>query len=114
MKRLLGKTLKAVYEDPTSSSIMFETDDGLKFKMHHEQDCCEGVYVEDIAGDLNDLVGNPLFIAEERTQDKEDVEYGCGMWTFYELATIKGSVTIRWYGESNGYYSVAVNFEETK
>jgi hypothetical protein len=70
------------------------------------------VSIEDIVGDLDDLIGAPLLRSEERTQDDPSREYDSGTWTFYEFATIKGSVTIRWYGSSNGYYSESVSFEE--
>lgn len=94
--------------------ILFELEDTQKVCMYHEQDCCEYVYVEDIAGDINRLIGNTLVMAEEVTNRKyiEEVaehELSC-TWTFYKLADDKGNyVTIRWYGSSNGYYSESVD-----
>ena len=35
----------------------------------HNQDCCEDVYIENINGDFNDLIDNPLTVVEERTSD---------------------------------------------
>jgi hypothetical protein len=102
---LVGKTMKSVINDH-DEEIIFETIEGEKYKLYHHQSCCEEVFVEDICGDLHDLMDSPILLAEERTsEDFRKTEARSQTWTFYEIATIKGNVTIRWYGVSNGYYS---------
>lgn len=44
-------------------------------------------------------------------QDKYSESY---TWTFYRLQTTRGLVVMRWYGESNGYYSESVEFAEVE
>lgn len=114
---IMGKVFtKITRVEGQDESIIFETADGEKFKMYHDQDCCESVYIEDINGDLNSLLNNPIIVAEERTNSdegtKKDNSDDSFTWTFYEIATIKGSVTIRWYGSSNGYYSESVTLSK--
>lgn len=112
---LIGKTMKSVVNNG-NEEIVFLTTDGDTYKLYHQQDCCESVCVGDIIGDLDDLIGNPITMAEEATSDKDPEgwkrEYlpESLTWTFYKFATVKGYVTIRWVGESNGYYSESVNF----
>lgn len=107
IEALKDKIWDKVYQG--ENEIIFENNE-YSAKLYHAQDCCEYVYIEDVCGDLNDLVGNPILIAEERS-DSFSPEYGeSGTWTFYVFATIKGHVTIRWLGTSNGYYSESVNF----
>ena len=112
---LRGWTLTACHS-VDNEQLEFTLSDGRKFHLYHEQSCCESVYIEDINGDLEDLVGEPLRIAEEVSnydggvpEDSESYT-----WTFYRLATIKGYVTIRFLGTSNGYYSETVDFGEVR
>ena len=115
---LLGKTLSQIIvkrdENERIFEITFITREEEKYFMYHSQDCCECVSVEDINGDLDDLLGYPLLQAEESTNKTDTlglIEYPESFtWTFYKFATIKGYVTIRWLGESNGYYSEEVEF----
>ena len=108
---LLGKTLTRV-ENIDDYEIIFTTDNGEVYKLYHEDDCCESVMVDDICGDLPDLVGSPLVEAEESIGDFKytDRYFDSVTWTFYRFRTAKGSVVIRWCGESNGYYSESVDF----
>jgi hypothetical protein len=114
---LQGKTLTKV-EQIGDELIRFETDDGKAYQLYHSQDCCESVVVESITGDLADLIGTPILLAEEATSNDDPPGYNRGYhpesqtWTFYKLRTIKGSVDIRWHGSSNGYYSESVDFAE--
>lgn len=112
IETLLNKTLVDVRQNGTEE-IDFETTEGETYRMYHDQDCCESVNIEDITGSLSDLVGSPILMAEEVSQQDENASES-GTWTFYKLATIKGYVTIRWYGESNGYYSESVDFKKLR
>jgi hypothetical protein len=111
---LLGKTLTNV-ENVSNERIVFTLDTGEQYMLWHSQDCCESVTVEDIAGDLKDLIGSSLTMAEESISNENPPGVDKGSqdsftWTFYKFATVNGYVTIRWYGESNGYYSESVDF----
>lgn len=94
-----------------SEEVVFTSSRGRKFKMYHQQDCCESVYVSDVCGDSSDLVGAAVVSAEERTIESE-TDWGTMTATFYDIQTTAGSVTIRWNGESNGYYSESVDIKE--
>jgi hypothetical protein len=110
---LRGKTLTAV--DVTDDEVTFTADSGEQYRLLHFDDCCESVTVESVVGDVADLVGSPITVAEEVTscENPPDVKpdyQDSFTWTFYKIDTAKGGITIRWYGQSNGYYSESVSF----
>ena len=123
IEELIGKVATKVHvlEDEGEDVLEFVLEDGTRVAFLHYQDCCESVYIKDIVGNLSDLENAVIVEAEEAWQsgdnavvdDEDDDEYGyCGdssTWTFYKFGTNKGSVTVSWFGTSNGYYSEGVS-----
>lgn len=87
-----------------TDTVLFYNTRGPVFVLAHRQACCETCEIVDICGDLSNLENSPLLRAEARQQLSED-NPETGTWTFFEFATIKGSVTITFLGESNGWYN---------
>lgn len=110
---LVGKTIISVEGlEEGSEEIIFKTSDGKIYKMYHEQECCESVYIEDVWGDIENVINSPVLLAKESSCGGENNLDESFTWTFYKMGTVKGWVDIRWYGTSNGYYSESVDFVE--
>ena len=113
---LVGRTLVRVEGMHAGSDVVrFTTDTGETFELYHRQNCCESVRLNDVnvVGADDALVGSPIVEADVRTNsdDPPRTEWNKSWtWTFYRLATARGTVTLRWLGESNGYYSEGVSF----
>jgi len=107
---LVGRILCRVKQSDDELRLHLTDEHYVRF--YHAQSCCESVYIEDVCGDINDLVGEPLTEAEQVSgytgPDTGEESY---TWTFYRFATRRGAVTVRWYGSSNGYYSESVSVE---
>lgn len=112
-KELMKTKVSRVYKIG-DDELHFEFENGEHYRFFHVQDCCESVSIDDIEGDLADLEGEILTMAEETSRCGDDSSE-CGYsetWTFYKFATVKGYVNVKWYGQSNGYYSESVDFEQ--
>jgi len=110
---MVGITLREVIGSVGEEALVFVTTNGTRFELYHQQDCCESVKIEDIIGDLSDLIGYPIVEAEELSSEPDpylDYQPESYTWTFYRFSTVRGTVTVRWFGESNGYYSENVGF----
>lgn len=117
MSDLIGRTFTDVFTTEDEGDELHLTCSDGTFVFYHEQGCCESVDIEDVVGDLADLVGTPMLRAEESTSCdtphgvRHEYEPESQTWTFYRFATIKGYVDVRWFGESNGYYSESVDLK---
>ena len=118
MRDIIGATItKIIGAEEGSDCVEIITDRGT-LAFYHMQECCESVSVEDVAGDPADMIGGVIALFDERSDDDPDgwepSEYvESYTWTFYEIRTSRGDMTLRWRGESNGYYSERVDYAWT-
>lgn len=107
IEQIEGMTIAAVVYDKEEESLLIHLNTHV-LEMVHIQDCCESVYLADIVGSFEDLIGYPLLEAFESIVDigSDDMSSTA---TYYNFKTIKASVQLRWVGESNGYYSETVD-----
>lgn len=124
----VGKVINKVELDDDEQVLTFTCDNGEEIAMLHFQDCCEDVFLEDVEGDFDDIIGTEVVTAYETSHqgcdgkmdgDHDEDSFVAALkgldfsgesctWTFYHIATNRGSVVLRWYGSSNGYYSESV------
>lgn len=104
---LEGLVLNEIGIDDSINQIKFVDDKNNVYIMHHKQDCGENMFIEGIYGNPEDILGSPIIRAEEIINYNEIPLYEDCLdytWKLYEIATNKSCISIRWYGELNGYY----------
>lgn len=106
-EQLQGMTITAVVYKEVNESLLIHLNTHVLEMIHH-QDCCETVYLEDVVGSFEDLIGYPLLEVSESIVDIGS-EYTSSTASYYNFKTIKASVQLRWVGESSGYYSETVD-----
>lgn len=105
IKDMVGKKITGIYYDEEYFQI--RTDDCV-YAFYHEQDCCESVWLTQVDGISDKIIGSRIVIAEVVT-DEKDTEYGHITWSFYKIGTNKGMIDFRFQGESDGGYSETVD-----
>lgn len=117
LKKIFVKIEKFRDEDEDRSqgngdALIFHDNDGFKYIMYYENDeGSDGIFIDYITGDLNDLIGVPILRSAVETEIPFQKEF-YQVCTSYILGTSKGSSRIVWCGESNVFYSLEVLFKE--
>ncbi len=109
IEELVGQTVFFIKGGKDDEEVTFTLGTGVKVRMYHPQNCCENVWLEDIVGDMCDLLDSEILEAKsiDSTEDKGNLE-----WTFYRISTIKGTVVFRWCSNIDTYYGTEVIFEK--
>lgn len=97
-------------------AVEFYNNNKLMFCLHHEQSCCEIVELIDGFDELHLLQNGPIMQSYATYSHDGELKYTENgnsydnlTWSFYTFSTFYHSVTLRFYGQSNGCYSETVD-----
>ena len=111
IKELVGEVLTHIDVDGESNEILLTTESGRRYKIWHDQDCCESVEIAGCDGAFATLIGRKI-IDVTHDEDSRNTEDGSQTKTAITFRTSKSIVISRWIGYSNGYYSESVDITE--
>ena len=111
---LKGETLTHIDLNEKKDEILLTTESGRQFRVYHEQDCCEHVRIVGVLGRWNELLNRKVEeVGIDEIEFGSDYDYdGTGTETTLTFRVDGKTLINRWIGESNGYYSEKVDFEE--
>lgn len=107
---MVGRVVK--YVDIDKEEMKITCEDNSVFTFYHEQDCCENVYIADTVGDPMSLKGWRLLLVDMDAEMESDFSFESRTVTTVRFVTDENTVSVRWIGESNGYYSERVDLKQ--
>jgi len=113
---MVGRVVK--YVDIDKEEMKITCEDNSVFTFYHEQDCCEFVHIVDTVGEPMSLKGWKLLLVDMEVSQELDVDNEQGSHddscttTVVKFVTDENTVSVKWIGESNGYYSESVDLKQ--
>jgi hypothetical protein len=100
-----GLTIKDVRVSDDDSTVYLDFSGGRTLVLDLDADCCSYSYFEDFVQILS-LKGETISFIEERCSQKEDEDSGDDVtkWHLLWVETNRGSYSVDWRNDSNGYY----------
>lgn len=88
-EELVGKTIYKWSINNDNDILNLYATNGKVYSLYHYQDCCESVSIEDINGDLDDLLDTPILMAEESSNDDSSGIMKAQLGHFIDLRLLK-------------------------
>lgn len=110
IEALVGKRVVRVEGlEQNSHAVELTFDDGRRACFLHRQDCCESVVLYEFDGDIGGLITSAEASTNCDNPPEQEYPPESFTWTFYTLHSERGTLHMRWLGESNGYYGEEVD-----